>query len=71
MNLSEAIELMEDFRPQLGIPKQEALMLIISVLKQNVDIEAWDEEYEQDTPMCMHCEGNGCASCKRTGEAIF
>lgn len=72
MNLSSAIDqLTHDpayIRRQLSPKMREALALVIDVLKENVDIEEWDLEYAQDTPMCQHCSGNGCGMCKRTGE---
>lgn len=73
MNLSEAIDYLSGddkyFIRQLGDKKADALKLVLEVLKDNVDIDEWDWEYEHDVPMCIHCSGNGCASCKNTGDA--
>lgn len=73
MNLSSAIEqLTHDpayIRRQLSPKMREALELVLDVLKENVDIEEWDQEYYEHGAMCMHCSGNGCASCRGTGDA--
>lgn len=46
---------------------------IVKLIKDRVDIqefdEAWEEEERYDVPMCIHCIGNGCGSCKGTGDA--
>ena len=71
MNLSEAISYLQDTKNSNRILKTEklALELVLEVLQSNVDVEAWDEEDRQNTPMCQYCSGNGCVSCKGTGEA--
>ena len=71
MNLSDAISYLQDTRKSNRILKTEkqALELVLEVLQENVDVEAWDEEDRLNTQMCMHCSGNGCATCKGTGEA--
>ena len=71
MNLSDAISYLQDTKNSNRILKTEklALELVLEVLQSNVDVEAWDEEDRLNTPMCQHCSGNGCVSCKGTGEA--
>lgn len=73
MKLSSAISRLSDdqryWQRTLNDKQYEALQLVLQVLQDNVDIESWDEEYEENTPMCIHCSGNGCGSCKGTGEA--
>lgn len=71
MNLSDALSYLEVTISSNRLLKteKEALELVIEVLQQNVDVEAWDEEDRLNTPMCMHCSGNGCGMCKGTGEA--
>lgn len=49
--------------------EKEAIRKAIDVIEAAIDVEAWDEEEKHDTPMCIHCSGNGCASCKGTGDA--
>lgn len=49
--------------------EKEAIRKAIDVIEAAIDVEEWDEEERYDTPMCIHCSGNGCASCKGTGEA--
>lgn len=70
MNLSDAISYLQDTMKSNRILKTEklALELVLDVLQDNVDVEAWDEEDRLNTPMCQHCSGNGCAMCNRTGE---
>lgn len=72
MNLSQAIETLSGddryFLRQLGEKKSDALKLVLEVLKDSFDVDAWDYEFEHTTPMCIHCSGNGCASCKGTGD---
>jgi len=46
----------------------EALELVIDVLKENVDIEEWDLAYYEHGAMCQYCSGNGCVTCRGTGE---
>lgn len=71
MNLSDAISYLQDTKNSNRILKTEklALELVLEVLQSNVDVEAWDEEDRLNTPMCQYCSGNGCVSCKGTGEA--
>lgn len=40
----------------------------VDVIEAAIDVEEWDEEEKYDVPMCIHCSGNGCASCKGTGD---
>ena len=40
----------------------------VDVIEAAIDVEEWDEEERYDVPMCIHCSGNGCASCKGTGD---
>lgn len=70
MKLSDAIFYVSKFgrERQIDRKSKEALDLVLDVLLENVNVEEWDEEYEQDTPMCQHCSGNGCGMCKGTGE---
>ena len=49
--------------------EREAISKAIDVIEAAIDVEEWDEEEKYDVPMCIHCSGNGCASCKNTGEA--
>ena len=73
MNLSSAIDYLSDkknIERRLSSKQMEALELVLEVLQQNVNVEDWDIEYYANS-RCQHCDGNGCASCKRTGEAIF
>ena len=49
--------------------EREAISKAIDVIEAAIDVEEWDEEEKYDTPMCIHCSGNGCASCKGTGDA--
>ena len=49
--------------------EREAISKAIDVIEAAIDVEEWDYEYEHDTPMCIHCSGNGCASCKGTGDS--
>jgi hypothetical protein len=73
MNLSSAIDqLTHDpayIRRQLSPKMREALELVLEVLQENVDVDEWDTEYYANGAMCMHCSGNGCGMCNRTGEA--
>jgi len=71
MTLSDAIYYVSLFGKERQIDRKskEALELILDVLQDNVNVEEWDYEYEHDTPMCEHCSGNGCGSCKGTGDA--
>jgi len=48
--------------------EKEAIRKAIDVIEAVINVEEWDEEERYDTPMCIHCSGNGCASCKGTGE---
>lgn len=48
--------------------EKEAIRKAIDVIEAAIDVEEWDEEEKYDTPMCIHCSGNGCASCKGTGD---
>ena len=73
MNLSSAIERLQDkqnLQRRLSAKQMEALELVLEVLQQNVNVEDWDIEYFANS-RCQHCDGNGCARCRRTGEAIF
>lgn len=70
MKLSDAIYYVELIKERIKNNKErEAIELVLETLQSNVDVDAWDREYELDTPMCMHCSGNGCAMCKYTGDA--
>jgi hypothetical protein len=71
MKLSDAIYYVSLFGKERQIDRKskEALELILEVLQDNVNVEEWDYEYDHDTPMCIHCSGNGCASCRSTGDA--
>ena len=74
MNLSSAIDYLTHdpkyMERQLSPKMREALELVLEVLQDNVNVEDWDIEYYANS-RCQHCDGNGCARCKRTGEAIF
>ena len=48
--------------------EREAIQKAIDVIEAAIDIEEWDEEERYEVPMCIHCSGNGCASCKNTGD---
>ena len=73
MDLSSAIDYLTSdkkyLQRQLSPKMREALELVLEVLQENVDVEEWDTEYYANGAMCQHCSGNGCASCKGTGEA--
>ena len=73
MNLSSAIDYLTHdpayIRRQLSPKMIEALELVIDVLKENVDIEEWDLSYYEHGAMCQYCSGNGCVTCRGTGEA--
>ena len=74
MNLSSAIDYLTSdkkyLQRQLSPKMREALELVLEVLQENINIEEWDTEYYANA-RCQNCDGNGCASCKRTGEAKF
>lgn len=71
MKLSEAIYLVEVLKERVPNSSREAIELVLETLQENVDVDAWDREYELDTPMCPLCSGNGCASCKYTGDGYI
>lgn len=73
MNLSSAIDYLTHdpayIRRQLSPTMREALELVLEVLQENVNVEEWDTAYYEHGAMCQHCSGNGCATCRGTGEA--
>lgn len=71
MTLSDALFYLKitKLRSTVLAPEKEAIRKAIDVIEAAIDVEAWDEEEKHDTPMCIHCSGNGCATCKGTGEA--
>jgi hypothetical protein len=70
MKLSDAIYYVDMIKEKMKHREREAIELVLETLQSNVDVDAWDREYELDYPMCVHCSGNGCASCKYTGDDI-
>jgi len=68
MKLSDAIYYVDMIKEKLKHREREAIDLVLETLQSNVNVDEWDREYELDTPMCIHCSGNGCASCKYTGD---
>ena len=71
MTLSTALSYLKitKLRSTVLAPEKEAISKAIDVIEAAIDVEEWDEEEKYDVPMCIHCSGNGCASCKGTGDA--
>jgi hypothetical protein len=69
MTLSDALEVLK--KPNTFSVKilMIAIDKAVDVIEAAIDVEEWDEEERYDVPMCIHCSGNGCASCKGTGNA--
>jgi hypothetical protein len=70
MTLSTALSYLKitKLRSTVLAPEKEAIQKAIDVIEAAIDVEEWDEEEKYDVPMCIHCSGNGCASCKGIGD---
>ena len=72
MTLSTALSYLKitKLRSTVLAPEKEAIQKAIDVIEAAKDVEEWDEEEKYDVPMCIHCSGNGCASCKGIGRRL-
>ena len=69
MTLQDSIDYLKTTQSlHLTKSHKEAIQKLIDVIEAAIDVEEWDEEEKYDVPMCIHCSGNGCASCKGTGD---
>lgn len=75
MNLSSAIDYLTHdkgyLQRQLSPKYREAIQVLIETIEREVDIDEADWHYDHEKPMCIHCSGNGCASCKGTGDDYY